>query len=408
MSRPITHIIVTGGTGYIGARLAEMAASLGKTAVTLGRQNASKNTIKWVLGDALPQCDVPWMTTAIIHLAHDWNDRDETGRNYLGTKILLESSRAKGAARFIFVSSQSARPDSVNAYGRIKYNIEQFITGADAASIRVGLVYGGSAKGLYGLILKLISKLPILPMIEAKRAVQPIHIDDVCRGLLLYAESDVTGWHGLASPQPITFENFLKKLAREIYHRRLIVFPVPLALALLGCKIIEKIPFLPHVDRERILGLAGVQLLECADDMQALGINVKSTEIAPKPLAIKRRDLILEGKILCAYLLGQKPGFSIIKRYVRSVANLEDAGIQVKLPHIVTFWPWLLNVIEPFNAETRLGLRLRIAATLVENTSQGARIFHSENKILGWLKLFLSLCGNTILFPCRFVFAKKI
>ena len=61
----------------------------------------------------------------------------------------------------IFISSQSARRDALNLYGRMKWQIEQQI--GDATSLRVGLVYGGPRKAMYGLLCR-IATLPVLPM----------------------------------------------------------------------------------------------------------------------------------------------------------------------------------------------------------------------------------------------------
>src|SRR5439155_26142763 len=136
--------------------------------------------------------------------------RDEDGINCRGSRLLLADARRAGVKRFVFASSVSARADALNAYGRIKWRVEQFLEGADTVAARLGLVYGGPTRGMYGLLLKLVSLTPVLPMVDPWRLVQPIHVDEVCRGLLALADGDATGWKGLAGPVPITFAEFLK------------------------------------------------------------------------------------------------------------------------------------------------------------------------------------------------------
>ena len=104
--------------------------------------------------------------------------------NFDGTSALLQACRAAGLGRFVFVSSQSARPDAANVYGRVKWRIEQVLAGDREVSARVGLVYGGPPRAMFGLLSRLTARLPVLPMIDPWREVQPIHIDEVCEGLL--------------------------------------------------------------------------------------------------------------------------------------------------------------------------------------------------------------------------------
>src|SRR6266404_319848 len=132
---------------------------------------------------------------------------------------------------------------------------------------------------MYGLLLKLVSFTPVLPMVDPWRLVQPIHVDEVCRGLLALADSDARGWKGLAGPVPITFAEFLKTLAREGCAASLIVPSVPLPLALFGAFIASWLPYGPNVDRERVLGLAGSTQLDCKGDLETLGVSVAPVEV---------------------------------------------------------------------------------------------------------------------------------
>jgi nucleoside-diphosphate-sugar epimerase len=276
-SNRVEHILVTGASGYIGSRLVKIALDEERAVTILGRSDRKTSPgaryVKWELGTDLPDLRLGENRTAILHLAHDWTDRDEDGVNHRGTRILLASARRLGAGRFVFASSVSARADALNAYGRIKWRIEQLLDGADTVAARVGLVYGGPRRGMYGLLLKLVSLTPVLPMVDPWRLVQPIHVDEVCRGLLALADGEATGWKGLAGPVPITFAEFLKTLAREAWAASLIVPPIPLRLALLGASVASRLPFGATVDRERVLGLAGAAQADCKAKVSACPYN---------------------------------------------------------------------------------------------------------------------------------------
>src|SRR5262249_41245577 len=160
----IRDLVVTGANGYIGRRLVSIALGRGYRVTVLGRTNRTipgiASFVKWELGSELPHLSVRPESTAIIHLAPDWASPDQDNINLRGTKLLHEDAKAKGFMRFLFVSSQSARADALNSYGRTKWNIEQALVGSDTVSVRVGLVYGGPCRGMYGLLVRLVSRTP--------------------------------------------------------------------------------------------------------------------------------------------------------------------------------------------------------------------------------------------------------
>ena len=344
-------IIVTGAGGYLGSRLVAMARAEGRHVTALARPG-------WSLGQPLPAAE----GQAVIHLAHDWSGGEA---NMDGTRALLRSYRAAGIERFVFVSSQSARADAANAYGRIKWRIEQELHGPGEVAARVGLVYGGRRAGQYGLLCALTGRTPVLPMIEPWRTVQPIHIDEVCRGLLTLADGAQTGWVGLAGA-PVRFDHVLTTMARELHGKRLRVVPVPLRLALLACDASAAVPFGPTVDRERVLGLAGTRPMACAGHLAALGLTVGPIEAGLRGEPASRRALLAEGRRLLRYVLGGAPRTSLLRRYVRA---LEVAGEAGPLPGGMSGLRWR----EPVGAGSPLGRRLALACTLAEASPEGER-----------------------------------
>ena len=176
----------------------------------------------------------------------------------------------------MFASSTSSRPDALNVYGRTKFRIEEQLScSAAAASVRIariGLVYGGPRVAMYGLMLKLSALSPVLPMIGLSREVQLIHVEEVGRGLLELALSDLPAGEPfiLAGEKGITFGAWLRILRRVQGKGGLIFLPIPLTLALFVSHITAFIPFMPTIDSERVLGLAGASPMESAATHQKL------------------------------------------------------------------------------------------------------------------------------------------
>ncbi|WP_066806807.1 NAD-dependent epimerase/dehydratase family protein [Sphingomonas asaccharolytica] len=380
------HLIVTGGGGYIGARLIEFALAQGRTVTVLGRRPgpAGSTHLQWALGDPLP-AGLPLVEgSALVHLAHDW--RAEAEDNVAGTATLFASARDTGVAARVFISSQSARSDALNLYGRMKWAAEQCIVGA--TSLRVGLVYGGPRQAMYGLLCRL-ARLPILPMIDPKRAVQPIHLDEVIRGILAAADGRACGVLALAGPDRIAFGDVLRALAMAYGGKRLPILPVPLNLALLACKISAHVPLMPTIDKERVLGLAGTEPIESAMDLVRLGVDVQpmTARLTQEPAG--RRAVLDEGRYFMRYL-GVRPTPALLRRYARAVPDGAIAR-----PH------WGMRWREPLSGTSPLGQRLRVAARIAEASAPGEKVLSGESRAGRLLGLAFQGLVELLLLPTR-------
>jgi nucleoside-diphosphate-sugar epimerase len=377
---PADHIIVTGGTGYIGARLVERALAEGRRVTLLGR--GPSHHAEWTLGDPLPAGVLVSERTALVHLAHDWKAGEEG--NVTGTETLFASARDAGVATRVFISSQSARREALNLYGRMKWAAEQRI--ADATSLRVGLVYGGPRKAMYGLLCGL-ARLPALPMIEPARTVQPIHLDEVVRGALAAADGRASGVLALAGPGQVAFGDVLRALAKTFGGGRLRILPMPLRLALLACDVSARLPLFPTVDKERVLGLAGTEPIESALDLARLGLDVQPiTAMLPREPA-GRRALLAEGRAFLRHA-GIAPTSALLRRYARALP--EGA---IARPH------WLLRWREPIGGASELGKRLRIAARIAEASAPGEAMLARGSLF----RLVLEGAFEMLLLPTRLI-----
>jgi nucleoside-diphosphate-sugar epimerase len=413
--RNVRHLIITGGTGYIGACVVEAALASGTSVALLGRSPApirpGLRHVPWALGDDLPleavDPQIPIARQALIHLAHDWRNsaaagEDEGGLNSAGTRRILAACRERRVGRFVFASSQSARSDAANIYGRVKWKIEQQVDRPNETSARIGLVYGGRLRAMYGLLVRLAGLAPFLPMVEPSRKVQPIHVREVARALLLMADGAATGWLGLAAPEGVTFGRFLKVLAAELHGRRLAVIPIPLRLALLACATIAAIPLIPTIDRERVLGLAGTRPLSCAEHLRTLGLVVEPfvTRLRREPLS--RKAMLAEGYALLRYVLRARPSRTLLRRYARAV-RATDAGGPLALPFFVHVWPALIRLTEPLPGNAPLARRLSLATALVEASPQGERALGHGSRGRRIAGLGISLVADGLSLPFRLI-----
>jgi nucleoside-diphosphate-sugar epimerase len=390
----IRHVIMTGGSGYIGSTLAKYARAHDICVTLLGR----REHIPWSLGDPLPanaiddRFDVE--SQAVIHLAHDWRNSviDGEDTNIVGTRLLLLSCRSYGLRHFVFASSQSARQDAINVYGRVKWQIEREFVQKGEVSARIGLVYGGRPQAMYGLLCQLVKLTPVLPMVDPWRKVQPIHVSEVCDGLIRLCERTDHGWFGLASGSGLPFGELLQTFAKELYGKRLYVIPVALRLALATRDTLAMIPALPKIDRERILGLAGTQPMDCQAHLQTLGLTVAPLAERLRQEPQSRRAALSEGRLILAAILRQRPKNELLRRYVSLIKFAEPPG-PLALP-----WGARArgSLLEPFGGTSDLSKRMKLATTLAE-ASSNATLLRSR---FGLLKAIL---GDALILPFRVV-----
>ncbi|MBY5787536.1 NAD-dependent epimerase/dehydratase family protein [Rhizobium leguminosarum] len=400
------RLIITGSTGYIGARLAAMARERGFDVVELGRRPGAT----WRIGDEPAASDLEG-AVAVVHLAHSWATPREAAEdkniNISGTVKLAEAAKTAGVPRFVFASSTSSRREALNVYGRTKFRIEEHLAASKAAPIvriaRIGLVYGGPRTAMYGLMAKLAALSPILPMIGLSRKVQPIHLDEVAAGLLALAtgENQPLQTFVLAQEKPISFAAWLRILRRGQGKGNLHFIPVPLMAALLACRVTKLLPLIPTVDPERVLGLAGAAPMESSESLRLLKLNLSdpATALAGEFGQTHEEPSRREAQALLRYL-GIAPTEIQLQRLCEGLRRegLSPLGLS---PAMIRH-PGLLALFEPPANRTRH--RLAQALYLADLASEPER---TSGKKAGFFGAMLAISSDVLLFPLRALLAGR-
>ena len=395
------HIIVTGGGGYLGRAVVSEAAAEGLRVTVLSRGGCSPAAnvrhLSWKLGEPLPDDaldpTLPPDAQALVHLAHDWSDvSTHDNINLAGALALRDSARCQGLGRLVFVSSQSARQDALNVYGRVKWRIEQLFDRPNEVSLRVGLVYGGPRQGQYGLLCRLVMATSVMPMIAPRQPVQPIRRDEVARGVLLAVTREVAGPVGLAAPDPIPFAEFLDTLAWRMRGGRMWLIPVPLQPMLWLSAAMNYVPLAPRIDRERILGLAGTRANPTAADLALLGLKPQPFAVAIVKEPMARRALLSQCRTMLRYVLRRKPSAALIRRYARALAATGPDGA-MRLAGLFHRAPFLLRFVEPLGGESLLARRLAVASALAAASPEGAAALQRRGKAA---RLFALGCDGMV------------
>lgn len=187
-------LAVTGGTGFVGGRLLELATGAGHEIVALTRRpRKDRPQLRWIDGSLEDRDALGALVRdadAVIHVAGVVSARDAAGfeaGNVTGTLAILAAATAAGIRRFVHVSSLAAREPSVSLYGASKAKAEELVmrSGLDWAIVRPPAVYGPGDREMLELFKA--AKLGLMPMPPAGR-LSLIHADDLARLLLLLAD----------------------------------------------------------------------------------------------------------------------------------------------------------------------------------------------------------------------------
>jgi uncharacterized protein len=228
-------VAITGASGMIGRSLQQRLAAAGHTALTIPR------------GANPPECD------ALVNLsgepiAQRWTD---------AAKIRIRESRVEGTRRLVnSLASESRRPrvlvcaSAVGIYGsrgdeilteksaagsgflpNVVKEWEEAARTAEALGIRVVSLRFGVVLGHGGALAKLLLPFRLGAggrLSSGRQWMSWIHVDDAV-SLILFAldnaNAELRGPVNAAAPDPVTNDEFTRRLARAVH--RPAIFPVP-------------------------------------------------------------------------------------------------------------------------------------------------------------------------------------
>ena len=189
-------LALTGATGFVGARLLDVAISEGHEVRALARRpQPPRRGVSWIEG-ALDRPDALATLVegadAVIHVAGVINAPDAAGfeaGNVAGTSAMLAAAEGAGVTRFVHVSSLAAREPQLSLYGASKARSETLVQASPLSSaiVRPPAVYGPGDRETLDLFRMAKRGLVLLPP-EGRLSL--IHVDDLAALLIAAARSD--------------------------------------------------------------------------------------------------------------------------------------------------------------------------------------------------------------------------
>jgi UDP-glucose 4-epimerase len=317
-------VLVTGGSGLVGARLCEALADAGEPARALLHRRPVPGAGETVAGDlrdeearrrAVAGARAVVHCAALLDPVESERAADEV--NHRATVALAEEAAAAGCGVFVFVSSQAAlgwredaglqREDAparpTTAYGRSKLAAERGLARADLGSMRLVIlrpptVYGpGERRNFLAFARAAATGLFPVPG-RGDNRMSFCHLDNLVEAArFVLARGEAGGVLHVADACPVTLRAAVDTIARAAGRRPVPVpFPMPLAhAAAVACEIaFAPLPWAPPLSRGRLRTMSS----DCALDvtrLAALGFDwpVAFEEGVRETIASYRREGVL-------------------------------------------------------------------------------------------------------------------
>lgn len=282
-------VLVTGGTGVMGARLVRGLLQRGFTVRVLVRPGDPLRgrldgmTCEHAEGDLE---DGPSLARAcagmktVFHLAAVILSPDAAvfdRVNRAGTARLVEAASTAGVSHFVYVSSASVVYPRPTPYGRSKLAAEEHVKGGPFAFtiVRPTLVYDEEGGQEFRMFLRFLERWPVVPFVGPGTArKRPVFAGDVVEGLLAIAGNPGARGktYNLSGGETLAIGELARlMLAHHGRRRRFVHLPVSLCRA--AADLLRWVQRDPVLTRYVIAGMTEDADLDPAEAVRDLGYS---------------------------------------------------------------------------------------------------------------------------------------
>lgn len=299
----MNHVLVLGGTGFVGRHVCEHLNRLGIRVTVPTRHPEHAKTVQMlpmvtvvtadVHDDRALQCLLREADAVVnlIAILHGSRQRFEQVHVALPQR-LAQAMLAAGIRRLVHVSALGADATGPSHYLRSKGEGEQALralagAGLDLTVLRPSVIFGAEDRFL-NLFARLQRSLPVVPLAGADARLQPVWVGDVAQAIVACLQRDDTigRTYEAVGPEVWTLADLVRLAGRLSGHPRP-VLPLPRAVAYFQALLMELLPGEPLLSTDNLRSLEVPNVASGAwPTLQELGIVPSAVE----PVAARYLD----------------------------------------------------------------------------------------------------------------------
>ncbi len=234
MSDPST-VLVTGATGFVGARLVPQLVDAGlKVRAMTRRPDDYTGRGEAVHGDVSDPASLEQAMAGVdvaVYLVHALDDRDFEKKDAESARNFAHAAAAQGVRQIVYLGGLGEDSQQLSAHLRSRREVESLLAegGVPVTVLRAAIVVGAGGIS-WEITRQLVKNLPAMVVPKwAQTMTQPIGIDDVVRylaGVIDHPEA-VGRTFDIGGPEPLSYLQMLQQAAEVINGRRVPVITVP-------------------------------------------------------------------------------------------------------------------------------------------------------------------------------------
>lgn len=251
-------MLLTGATGFVGRHVLSRLLESGYQVVAIGRSTAKPMALPGVIQVAADIAGEGWQRwcegcSAAIHLVGIIREVPLAGITFdrthrQATAQLVAACRDLGIPRLIHMSALGARPDAATPYHRTKAQAEEIVRSSGLAwtIFRPSVIFG-PGDGFTTALLDALRRFPVFPIFgDGSYRLQPIAVSEVAAAFVSAIKDRRTEGCSidLGGPEQLTYLEVLRRVSESL-NRRPLMPHVPLPLARLAVRIMERLPNSP-------------------------------------------------------------------------------------------------------------------------------------------------------------------
>jgi uncharacterized protein YbjT (DUF2867 family) len=283
-------ILVTGGSGFIGRRVAARLVDSGHKVRVLARgqrraelpdgvEVAQANVVS---GEGLPEAMAG--VEKVVHLVaiiRETGDQTFETVIWRGTERVVEAAKVAAVRKLVYVSAIGARDDSAYPYLQAKWQAERAVmrSGLNHTILRPSIVFGEDDEFINALAGLVRYNLLVPVAGDGKAKFQPLWVEDLATCVVVCLDEDAHKGEVLevGGPEHLTYDQMLD-IVKEALGKSRMKLHVPLAVMRPLAQVMEWVLSKPPVTREQLKMLA-------LDNVTGTDAVMKSFGIQPRRLA---------------------------------------------------------------------------------------------------------------------------